>query len=82
MARITAVIILIVSTGCLTKALRVPVEDHFVQTWAIAERCKAQECDADIQEDLDAMAQQACLLDAIVKGDDGKGCARAAGGDK
>lgn len=59
--------------GCLTTKLRTPVEDHYVQTKTIAERCKTTgypeaPCSKELQEDLDAMAKQAELLDNIVKG--------------
>lgn len=58
---------LALSTSCLAIQLRGPVEDHRVQTHAVAERCAAQGCEAELQEDLDETAKQACLLDAIVK---------------
>ena len=68
------IITAVLAGGCLAKKLRAPVEDHFVQTQTIAERCKA-DCDPEeLQEDLDAMAVQACLIDAIVKGNDGEQC--------
>ena len=74
MKRTIPIIIALACGGCLAKQLRAPVEDHYVQTRTIAERCKATECEPDLQEDLDAMAEQACALDAIVKGEDAKGC--------
>lgn len=74
MKRIIVATIVLACSGCLAKKLQTPVEDHYIQTQAIAERCKA-DCDpAELQEDLDAMAEQACLLDAIVKGNDGAQC--------
>jgi len=66
---------LVVLPGCLQAQLRAPVEDHRVQTATIAEMCRTHEgypdspCGAALQEDLDAMAEQAKLLDKIVKGE-------------
>ena len=56
---------------CLQRQLRVPVEDHRVQTTTIAKRCAEDDygtCSTDLREDLEAMARQAELLDNIVKG--------------
>ena len=71
MAMLVAVAFLAVSMlgGCLSKTLRVPVEDHYVQAAVIAADCEKhgfgnEKC---TQEDLDAMAQQAKCIDAIVK---------------
>lgn len=70
---------LVFAPGCLKKQLRVPAEDHYVQTATILMRCqKDPVCDEDRKEDLAAMAEQACLIDAIVKGD---GPERCSGGD-
>lgn len=60
-------------SGCLKAQLRAPVEDHRVQTSTIAELCKTDgyaesPCSQNLQEDLDAMAEQAELLDKIIKG--------------
>jgi hypothetical protein len=58
-------------TGCLTKTLRVPAEDHAVQTTVILQRCELAEidpCPVPL-DDLRAMARQAELIDDIVKGD-------------
>lgn len=60
---------LLLAGGCMTKMLRVPVEDHYVQTQTIATSCKVDgwgvgKC---TQDDLDAMAEQARCIDAIVK---------------
>lgn len=66
MKRIALVLVAILP-ACLATSLRGPVEDHRVQTHAVAERCASQGCDAELQEDLDETAKQACLLDAIVK---------------
>lgn len=59
-------------SGCLAAQLKAPVEDHRIQTQVIAESCAkdgygSARC---TQDDLDAMAEQARLLDAIVKGKD------------
>lgn len=71
-ATITAALLALPFTGCVKKALVEPVEDHYVQTRVIAESCKADgygngKCTED---DLQAMVDQACLIDAIL---DGKG---------
>lgn len=60
--------------GCLKGQLRTPVEDHRVQTKTIAELCRTEgypesPCGEHLQEDLDAMADQAEHLDEIVKGE-------------
>ena len=74
MKRITAIAIMLVCSSCLAKKLTAPVEDHHVQTQAIAARC-SDDCDPqELREDLEAMATQACLIDAIVKGEDGSSC--------
>lgn len=66
---------LLLASGCLIKTLKVPAEDHFVQTATISDRCqKDPACDDDMKEDLAAMAKQACLIDAIVKGDKPERC--------
>lgn len=64
-----ACIVILLSSGCLSKTLRIPVEDHAVQSTVIAKDCEAAgfgngKC---TQEDIDAMAEQARLLDDIVK---------------
>lgn len=74
MKRITAIAILLACSSCLAKKLTTPAEDHHVQTRAIASRC-GDDCNPEeLQEDLKAMAAQACLIDAIVKGEDGLSC--------
>ena len=65
--------------GCLKGQLKTPVEDHRVQASTIAEGCSTDayaesKCSKQLQEDLDAMAKQACLLDAIVKGQKPEAC--------
>lgn len=58
-------------TGCLSKVLKVPAEDHAVQSNVILQRCELAEidpCPVPL-EDLRAMARQAELIDDIVKGD-------------
>jgi len=69
-----AVVFLVVTAapGCLKKQLRHPVEDHRVLTSAIAQKHERGDYAGDpeaLQEDLDAMAKQAELLDNIVKGE-------------
>lgn len=56
--------------GCLKKSLRAPVEDHRVQTQLVAESCERDGYGAGkcTKADLEAMRDQACLIDAIVKG--------------
>jgi len=60
-------------SSCLAKKLTTPAEDHYVQTRAIASRC-GDDCSPELREDLEAMTAQACLIDAIVKGEDGSSC--------
>jgi hypothetical protein len=64
-------IVTAITGGCLQGSLRVPVEDHRIQTATIAEMCRSggygEACPDTLQADLDAMAEQAELLDAIVK---------------
>jgi len=58
-------------SGCLSKTLKVPAEDHAVQTNVILQRCELAEidpCPVPL-EDLRAMARQAELIDDIVKRD-------------
>jgi len=72
--RSTIIITLAAMSGC-TFALREPAENHYVQTQVIADACRGQggnlnypeaPCSPDLQEDLDAMAEQArCLLSAL-----------------
>ena len=57
----------LVLSGCLAKSIAVPVEDHYVQTKTVADRCRKDGCDEVLQEDLDETATQACLLEAAVK---------------
>jgi hypothetical protein len=81
---ITIAAALLVS-GCLAKQLKHPAEDHYVQTKAIADNCRddggyaESPCSPELQEDLDAMAQQAHCVHAISKGEK---CTPAAGDDK
>jgi len=58
--------------GCLAAQLKGPVEDHRIQAQVIAESCAADGYGSGkcTQADLDAMADQAKLLDDIVKGKD------------
>ena len=64
-------------SGCLAKQLRTPAEDHYVQTKHIADSCAKGAygtCTPELKEDLEAMAEQACLLNAITRGTDGAEC--------
>ena len=69
---ITIATALLVS-GCLAKQLKHPAEDHYVQTKAIADNCREgggyaeAPCSGDLQEDLDAMQQQARCIYTITK---------------
>jgi hypothetical protein len=68
---------LALAPGCLAKQLRSPAEDHYVQTRHIAESCAKGSygtCTPELKEDLEAMAKQACLLNAIAQGTDGTEC--------
>jgi len=58
----------LLTTGCLAATLRGPVADHATQAQVIANRCEV-DC-----ADVEAMAVQACLIAAIVNGDDGEEC--------
>jgi len=74
-----ALLLLPLCAGCLVRNLRAPVEDHAVQATVIAEGCKSERyaeapCSKELQEDLDAMAQQAKCINAAIAGktcDDG-----------
>ena len=74
--------LLALPTGCVKRALVTPAEDHKIQTRVIAEACEAEgygfgRCTA---EDLQAMVDQACLIDAVLKGEDPETCgAKGAG---
>lgn len=76
-----AITILIVglafAPGCLAKQLRVPAEDHYVQTKVISDRCqKDPACSDEHRENYAETAKQACAIDAIVKGKDPAHCER------
>lgn len=67
--RVGAVALLLLLPGCLTRVLRGPAADHYVQAATIATSCEADgygvgKCTA---EDLEAMAEQARCLAAIAK---------------
>jgi len=67
----------LICAGCLGRQLRVPAQDHHVQTRTISNRCDAGAygpCSPELKEDLEAMAAQACLIEAIAVGDDGAAC--------
>jgi hypothetical protein len=85
MHRFSLVVVLAFAPGCLARQLRSPAENHHVQAQHIARSCAAggygMTCPPELVEDLDAMAEQACLLDAIAKGADGAACA-AKGADQ
>lgn len=70
--QIALLLAVVAAPGCLKKQLRHPVEDHRVLTSAIAEKHERGDYagkSEELQEDLDAMAEQAKLLDAIIKGE-------------
>jgi hypothetical protein len=78
----TALIVLLFAPGCLAKQLRTPAQDHYVQAKHIATSCAGGTygtCSPDLVEDLEAMAKQACLLDAIAQGNDGSQCSEPEG---
>jgi hypothetical protein len=63
--------------GCLAAQLHGPAQDHHVQTRIIEERCKAGEydyCAPELIEDLEAMREQACLIEAITRRESGEEC--------
>lgn len=73
---ITLVAALLAPSGCVKRALVTPAEDHYVQTQVVADSCKADgfgqgRCTED---DLQAMVDQACLIDAILKGKGAESC--------
>ena len=87
-AKISLLAAALVLPGCLHKQLATPVEDHRVLTSAIAQKHARGDYAGEpeqLQEDLDAMAKQAELLDNIVKGekpaDDGGGRENTEGSD-
>lgn len=71
--RSTLLLVALGCSGCLAGQLKGPVEDHYIQTQTIADRCREGiydngPCGVDLQEDVDAMAKQAELLNNIVTG--------------
>lgn len=77
MTRVTiAALLLTLPSGCVKGALVTPAEDHHVQTRVVVDSCKADGYGAGqcTQEDLEAMADQACLIYAIVKGEGSEVC--------
>ena len=75
MRTITTILVLALPlAGCLKQQLQHPAEDHYVQAKTIADACAADTACEDFAEDLAAMAEQACLIDAIVRGIDGATC--------
>ena len=68
---------LLLSSGCLAKSLRTPAQDHHVQVATVEVRCNRGDyglCMPELKEDLKDMREQACLLEEITKGQDGKEC--------
>jgi len=65
------VVLAAASTACLSKQLKSPTEDHYIQTRVIYDACVdgtyGIECPEDLKEDLDMMKAQACAIDAITK---------------
>lgn len=78
MRKAGALLIVVQLTGCLSKKLKTPAQDHHVQTMVIAERCRSSDgypespCSKELQEDLDAMTKQAEAIHAISEGKDPK----------
>lgn len=73
MKQIALIATVLALSGCMTKQLMVPAEDHYVQTKVIAEKCRGDgypdaPCSKELQEDLDAMVKGAEAIDAIAKG--------------
>lgn len=76
MRRCTAILAApLLLAACLKQQLQHPAEDHYVQAETIATACAADVACEDYAEDMAAMAKQACLIDAILKGEDGTACA-------
>lgn len=72
-----APLFLLCASSCLAGQLRAPAEDHSIQAQHIARACASGvygPCSAELVEDLEFMAHQACLIDAIAKKADGKAC--------
>ncbi|MCK5652648.1 MAG: hypothetical protein KAJ42_14765 [Gemmatimonadetes bacterium] len=71
-ALVVVLLVAVAAPGCLKRQLRYPVEDHRVLTSTIAQKHERGDYAGDpkaLQDDLDAMAEQARLLDSIVKGE-------------
>lgn len=71
--RALAILAIVGCSGCM-HALRVPAEDHMIQTQTIADRCRTPiavggytetPCSPELQADIDAMAKQARCITAI-----------------
>ncbi len=72
-----AILILVgLSTGCMARDLRVPATDHYIQMTTIATACEREGYGSGkcTDEDLEAMATQACLIAAIARREDVEGC--------
>jgi len=65
-------------SGCLASRLASPAQDHAVQTAAILVACKTggygEPCHPDLVEDLEAMSEQACLIEAVTLGEGPETC--------
>ena len=76
MGRRAILTLAVLSTGCMARDLRTPARDHYLQAATIAVACErggygAPKCEA---ADLEAMAQQACLISAVANRADGEDC--------
>jgi hypothetical protein len=77
-------IALLASPGCIAGALAGPASDHHVQTMHIARACAAGTygpCSKELQEDLAAMQEHACLIDAIASKQGAEVCEPAEAGE-
>jgi hypothetical protein len=73
MKPIFAILASLACSGCLSKRLATPASDHCTQTKVIELRCAGDgytesPCSEELQEDISAMREQACLIPLILKG--------------
>ena len=77
LATLTVMLLAVVtSTGCVRGALATPAEDHYVQTSVVADACRSQGYGSGrcTEADLQAMVDQACLIDAVLKRKGAESC--------
>jgi hypothetical protein len=76
MRHVPIVALALLIPGCLAGQLRAPAQDHHVQTQIIVEQCESgtYQCSPELLEDLQAMRDQACLIEAITAKRNGSEC--------